>query len=137
MHHVFSLLEALCSVLKTAPFPRGGLSVRPETKPDGHRASQEQKREYADLWGRSTVQRAGVATERKAFSAGDARGSSQVSFDLYLVGTVFFYFSWNGMCLHGAKSILKSFLKKREKVFLVKFTGNQIFAEHRKCVPQR
>lgn len=59
------------------------------------------------------VERARVASERKALSARDARGSSQVSFDLYLVRAVFLYFSWNGMRPQGAKSILKSFKKKK------------------------
>lgn len=61
------------------------------------------------------VERARVASERKALSARDARGSSQVSFDLYLVRAVFLYFSWNGMRPHGAKSILKSFKKKKKE----------------------
>lgn len=58
------------------------------------------------------VERAPVAWERKVLSARDARGSSQVSFDLYLARTVFLYFSWNGTHPHGAKGILKSFKKK-------------------------
>lgn len=38
-----------------------------------------------------------------------------MSFDLYLVRMVLLYFSWNGMRPHGAKSILKSFKKKKGK----------------------
>lgn len=63
--------------------------------------------------GRRVVERALVAWERKVLSARDAGGSSQVSFDLYLVRTVFLYFSWNGTHPHGAKSILKSLKKKK------------------------
>lgn len=60
------------------------------------------------------MERAWVGCERRALSARDARGSSQVSFDLYLARTAFLYFSWNGMHPHGAKSILKSIKRKNQ-----------------------
>lgn len=99
MHSVVLLLEDSKIVFQTQHLPLSWAASRARSQ-----AEQRQRREYRES-GRNLAEIAWVGCERRAFSARDARGSSQVSFDLYLVRTVFLYFSWNGTHPHGAKSI--------------------------------
>lgn len=98
MHSVVSLVRDSKVVFKTQHLPLNQAGSQ----------AGEGRGENTEGLGRSLAERARVGCERRALSAREARGSSQVSFDLYLVRTVFLYFSWNGMYPGGAKCILKS-----------------------------
>lgn len=117
LSNAFLLLEDLRGILKTASFPT------PVSEP----GQQPNQMDMEHPWsGGGNIGADGPGQEHGGKRQGGrregsipgwgCRGSSLVSFDLYLVRTVFLYFLWNGMCPVWCQKYFKIiFLKKKGK----------------------